>query len=203
MKKQVIEKEIQFDSDEEMYFYWWLEELRQAGYIKEIIRDVEPFDLSSRLSITYTVKTQLKTKIKEKEKDITILHPHIYTADFKVIWADKALHKLHEPIFVVGSNINILFYSNVVFPDPNGIVFSFFEVKPTYDQNNMTRLFTVNQKWVWDKFAVFINKVIPEKLFSDTFTPMRYLTTNKSGKLRKIKFKVRTLEEYLSLYDKS
>lgn len=75
---------------------------------------------------------------------------------------------------------------------------SFIEVKPSFDQNNMTRLAVLNQKWVFEKFGLFINIVIPEKLFAKTFTPKRYLTCDKSSVKRKIKYKnIISLDEFL------
>jgi hypothetical protein len=76
--------------------------------------------------------------------------------------------------------------------------YSYIEVKPLFDQNNMTRLAVLNQKWVMDKFGAFINIVIPEKLFDKTFTPKRYFTCDKSSTKRKIKYSnIITLEDFL------
>jgi len=62
----------------------------------------------------------------------------------------------------------------------------------------MTRLAKINIKWVWDKYGVFVNIIIPEKHFDKTFTPKRFLTTDKSGKPRKIKYKnIKSLKQFI------
>jgi hypothetical protein len=79
-----------------------------------------------------------------------------------------------------------------------GRYFSYIEVKPSFDFKNMTRLVKINQKWVFEKHHIYINIVVPEHLFNRTFTPLKYFTTDKSGKPRKIKYKNKiTLQEYL------
>jgi hypothetical protein len=73
------------------------------------------------------------------------------------------------------------------------------EIKPIFDQNNMTRLAIINQKWVMEKHGLFVNIVIPDKLFENTFTPKRYLRCDASSKERKLKFSnVKSLDEFLN-----
>ena len=61
----------------------------------------------------------------------------------------------------------------------------------------MTRLFSINQKWMYSEHGIYIQKVIPQKLFADTFTPKRYLMTDGGGQARKIKWDVKSLEEFV------
>ena len=117
---------------------------------------------------------------------------HVYSPDFSIAWAEKA-----RKIFfnVCGSKVDLykspfitdIFYSHI----------SIIEVKPVFDQNNMTRLFTINQKWMYQLHGVYVQKVVPVKLFEKTFTPKKYLLTDKSGKPRKLKYKPTSLEEFL------
>ena len=73
---------------------------------------------------------------------------------------------------------------------------TWLEIKPKFDQNNMTRLFKINQKWVFDKHGLFVDLVIPETLFEKTFTPKDYLTTP-TGKQRKLNYKPKSCQEWL------
>lgn len=171
---------LEFDSDEEMYFYWWLEELQEAGYIKKIVHHPMPYKLSDPVIGVY--EKQLKTKVKNESEEL--MKGHIYTPDFLIIWNEKArgVFYEHQCSYNRRKEKNSLKYLI-------GNTATVIEVKPLFDQNNMSRLFKINQKWVYDKHGVFVNMVVPEKWFNKTFTPNRFLTTNKSGKARKIKYK--------------
>jgi hypothetical protein len=175
MKKQIQTLEyrgIMCDSWEEVYILMWLVELQERGLIESINRSPS-FELSKKVTQDYTEEVQLKTKVKTVTKTVTILREHIYTPEFQVVWK---------------VNKEILFHKNNV---------SYVEVKPVYDQNNMTRLFKINQKWMFVKHNILVNLLVPEKLFELTFTPKEYLKT-KTGKKRKIKWKIKTFEEWIN-----
>jgi len=180
-------KGIEYESLEELAMLQWLYELKNAGYIHSIKR-AKSYLLCSSLVNDYAL--QLKTKSKPMQQ--TILHGHSYTPEFEVEWESKASKfvdllktdsKCEAPL--------LGFYGGV-----NKIV-TYIEVKPVWDQNNMERLFKVNQKWMWEKHGIFVNLVKPQLLFQETFTPKEYHVTP-SGRVRIIKWKPRTLTEYLS-----
>lgn len=188
---KVTYNEIEFDSHEEMHFYWWCQELQEAGYIDRITPQPEAFQLSS-----FEKRTHIKQmkRVEDKVLSHKILNDHKYTYDFDIDVKEKGMKVLFTDIDKRGhfekSEFNKLFSQNGMCR---------IEVKPVYDQNNMTRLAIINQKWVMYRYQQFINIIIPEKLFKDTFTPKKYLFTDKSKKKRKIKFKVTLLEEYIKL----
>ena len=192
MKERVTYKGIEFDSNEELYFYWWCEELKEKGVIADIITQPDSFPLSDRFDALCT-KT-LKTKSKDSSQ--ILIREHVYTADVQVTWNEQ-----YNGLFFY--NINAVIaeykYNSEVFKFFASIGSkSYFEVKPSFDQNNMTRLAKINQKWVFDKHNVLVNIVIPEKLFEKTFTPKNYLVTTKSNKPRKIKYKnIISVDEFL------
>lgn len=179
---------IPYDSLEEMAFLQWAQELIAAGYIRSIER-AESFLLCDGMVINYA--EQLKTKSKPVQQ--TILHGHSYTPEFRIVWYPKAADKLigllkdkkkFDKLFL-GTN-------DESFPE----LVTFIEIKPLWDQNNMERLFKVNQKWMWQRHNIFVNLVKCPELFARTFTPNEYLTT-KTGKNRQIKWKIRSLYQYL------
>lgn len=185
-----------FDSNEEMYFYWWAKELQDEGYIKSIEAQPKPFDLSDSLVTSYYM--QMKTKGKTVPEEI--LKGHIYTTDFKIVWNDKAngifTTALHgDTRKKKGSSLQFII-SHI---DLDGSLYSHVEIKPIFDRNNMTRLVKINQKWVWDKYKEYVNIIIPIKHFNKTFTPNRFLLTDKSMKPRTInpkQLEVRTLKAF-------
>lgn len=184
--KQLSYRNISCDSDQEIFFLYWAFTLLDAGYIETIER-AESYLLSEAVFETYTVTTKLKTKTKIEEKKLNILREHWYTPEFKIV-ASVAGEKLFKSII----NPEGLFFPKK--PESWEII---IENKPKFDQNSMTRLFKINQKWVYAKYQEMVNLVIPELLFEQTFTPKEYLKTA-TGKQRKINFKVKTFEEWLN-----
>lgn len=184
---------IPYDSLEEMAFLQWAQELIQAGYIRSIER-AESFLLCDGMQIDYA--QQLVTKSKPMQQ--TILHGHSYTPEFRITWDKKALDKIIDIIGVPkkAEKLFLGYYDGMSeYASPYNII-TYIEIKPLWDQNNMERLFKVNQKWMWQKHAIFVNLVKCPELFAKTFTPKEYLTT-KTGKTRQIKWKIRGIYQYL------
>lgn len=157
-----------FDSDEEVFVAMWLEELKQAGYVKRWSRATEAINMTSGLKIPYTKITELKTKTKHEKKELTLLRPSEYTYDFEVTWAFKGIETFLYGIYNEAPTLNPkerLFFTS----DFNKTL---LEVKPHFDQNNMERLFVLNQKFLWDKHKIFVNLVEPIELFRKTFIPL-------------------------------
>lgn len=179
-----------FDSEEEMYFSWYLEELKKTGYIEKWARfeDVEEsYELTDGLVHKYIKRMK---RVEDKMLDQTILAPSIYTPDFKIWWTHKALR-----VFV--TDINIHWESKITTPFICQDRVSVIETKGNFDHKNMTRLANNNIKFVYEKFGVYINMVKVPDIFNKTFTPNRYLLTDRTMKARKINYKnVRTLREF-------
>jgi len=180
------------ESEGELHFLWMIKELQKAGYIRSYICQPPPFILSEQEF--FLIRKPMK-RVPDKMIDRELLDGHIYTADFKIFWTEAAHGLFFCPLTPMEME-----YPNAPFIahyDTNEGFYSVVECKPDYDQNNMTRLFRINQKWVYSLFRTYVNLVKTPSFFKHTFCPQRYLYTDKSGKPRKIDFKVRTLAEYL------
>lgn len=173
--KEVIE------SHEELWFSWYLEALKKAGYIRNYTHQVKSIILNKEMEITY-IKPMKRVPDKVLKK--TIIPIKVYTPDFKVEWSKEKFG---------GSILSKWFHPNTY----RDKLISIIEVKGNWDQNNMTRLFKQNQAIVWDKHGVFVQLLKLPDLFKYTFTPDRYLLTNKTMKPRIIKFKTKKLDEFL------
>lgn len=171
------------DSDEEVYFIWWMEELYQAGYI-------EMYERSRTYQLSTPIKRDYLHKMKTKSVDRIqhVMHGAEYTPDFKIYWTPKALNVFITKFHTFDKKETIFYCEE----DLTSII----EIKGMFDRNNMIRLVTTNIKWMFDKYRVFVHLVKMPKLFKDTFTPERYLKTNKSQSSRSIKWKIKTMEEY-------
>jgi len=169
---------IEYDSKEELYFSWWLIELELNGYIESWKYQPKPFPLSDKVYIHW--QKQLKTKTKKMIK--TMLQEHKYQADFLIRWTEKA----RGIFFASELNQNVMAYPFVADEIGDKRYYrSIVDVKGTFSRNDAWRRFSIDQKWVWQKFNIYVHKVIPVKLFKQTFTPLRYLQTDKSRKSRK------------------
>ena len=194
-----------YDSPEEAYVSWYLDEPVEGGYVEDYVPQPKSLLLSGRK--TYIWGKELKTKTKKGVS--TLLQEHVYTPDFQVKWTSpqswlltksvswaRCITSLSESLYVEKSPP---FWTSDMDEAEQYLGFheSYWEVKPSYDQHNMKRLFTINQKWLYDKYGIYVQKIIPQKLFEATFTPKRYLLTDKGKQKRKIIFATRTLEEYV------
>lgn len=166
MNATLVYTGVKYDSAEEVWFAMWLHELKDAGYVESYQKVFKPIPLTEGLSFTYEKVTKLKTKVKTETKTHKLLNPSEYTPDFAVKWTDKGVN---------------LFMSEITNnPDKNKLFYytgygrhTIFEIKPSFDQNNMERLFRNNQKFVWDKHKIFVNLVEPIELFRKTFLPLQ------------------------------
>jgi len=195
-----------FDSNEELYFSWWAQELIRFDIITKIKYQPKPFRLFKGTTVTYN--QQLVTKI--KPRTIELLKGHEYTADFLIYWNknvkdilftgwnEKGYHSVKKYPFIAN-------YSEV-----KDCYFSVIDVKGTYNQNDAWRRFSIDQKWVFQNFGVYVQKIITHPaidkegklipanaLFPNTFIPDRFLLTNKDMKPRKINYKYIGLKQFM------
>jgi len=187
MKQQIKYNNLIFDSNEELMMYYFLEELLVNKYINSFDYHPESIGLSDLVKYKWYNKTNIT-------KEFTLLREHIYTYDYEIVWN---INKSHN-IFYNNINDNIKL-DKIPFITQNDI--SKIEIKPAWDAQNMTRLFSINQKWLYQKYDIYVQKIIPigdnKCLFAKTFTPKEALYTAKQRKLKKYKFKTRSLEEFL------
>lgn len=186
-----MSNEPQFQSDEEKYFSNWLDELKQAGFVKEWIRVVNPIPLSNSLNHTYTHTVKLKTKTKHQQKNQAILRASEYTPDFFVEWNEKALgiffgfigqdSKITTPFITEASDFSCL-----------------VEIKGDFVRHNMLRVFEDKQKFIWDKHKIYVNLASIPKLFKDTFTPEVYFFTPTGRQRQFNSWTPLTLKQFLS-----
>lgn len=195
---------IPVESDSEVFIVDWLLELKSKGFIHSIERAPEIL-IAKGLSNKWVRKTQLKTKVKEEEVTQMFIGNHYYTPEFIVIWYPNT------PTSIVWSIENLNkeprpTYALIGHPFPIGDVtglMTYIEVKPDQDFQNMTRAFQINKAWIWESRKMFINLMKPKYTFETTFTPQVYLHTRKKRTEREIKWKIRTVDQYLEILNPS
>ena len=174
----------EFDSNEEREFYHWLMELKEKGVILSIVHQPESFRLSDARKLRIEKHLKKSTKVVESH----FVNKHIYTPDYLIIWNQEYINKVFFELdfnSIIPANHSSLFKAN---EGATGGYYSYFEVKGTFDQNNMTRLFVINQKWILDVHGIYVNLVIPSELFLKTFVPQKEIFSPKK-KTERLKFK--------------
>lgn len=177
-------RDIYYESDQELWFLWWACELMDRDFIISISR-ADSYNLTGKINYKYTKATKKGIELKEK----VLFNPHSYNPDYNIMWNNTA-----ENIFYWHVESDIRKDKMIIAQDyiPRSII----EVKPDFDQHNMEREARINIKWVYKEYEDIISVVKPKKLFEETFTPMEYIIT-KTGKERKIKWKVKTVDDYI------
>ena len=183
-----------FDSIGELHFSYWTEELIREGYIEQVVLQPEPYILSNPVTKMY--KKEMK-KTESKQMFQTVLREHVYTPDVLIVWTRKA-----KGIFYVTMEDTDKLLPHHLIANHQGfenrdVWATTIELKPTFDHQNMTRLASLNIKWVYEKYNHVVEMVKLPDFFKKTFTPDRYLLTDKSYEPRKINYKARSLRSFI------
>ncbi|MCP3924530.1 MAG: hypothetical protein GY714_18305 [Desulfobacterales bacterium] len=160
-----------FDSEEEIWFWHWLTEAWKHGLIEGFRRCQRSYTLSTKQTYTYT--EQLKTKVKTTEKHL--LHPHVFTPDFRTFGGSWFLDKK------LGGDEHVI------------------DVKGTYSKFHDQKSFSINQKFMYEKYGIYVHVVKPVELFKKTFVPELVRYTKKTGKVQKRYINTPTIKEYLGV----
>jgi len=185
-------------SKEEVFFDWWLDELIEAHIIMGVKYQPKSFVITEPVKVA--MLKQMKTKTTPFFKHL--LYSHVYTADWIIDW-----HPDHEQQWTWSHREPTTRYNNPfsAYRRSDGLMRSVIDVKGTFNGKNNTSAttFPLNQKAVFDKYNILVQRIVPSKLFEQTFTPLRYTFTDTGKPGRTIDWKVRTLEEYLETLKKT
>ena len=149
-----------FKSDEEYAFALWCEEAKDNGFISRWLYEPVSYTLCGGIEYEKTVIKKYKRK---PDKEVTVwkslLKEHEYTPDF-IIVPTPALDALTH---------GLIHYSSTNFHGgPEQYV---IDTKGTFQRFDGSRTFSINQKWVFSKYRIYINKVVPERFFKKTWVP--------------------------------
>ena len=176
----------QYDSKEEIYFTWFLDDLKKSGHIKYTYYQPETLILIKK-PIYYWKKQNKKSTI---EKTGNIIDSLKYTPDFRIVWSKKGIqdyvYVLNEENISVHSRARKPFISIRNKDYPCDSLVSYVDVKGNFGQHGDTVKFPVLQKIIFYTKNIYVEKIIPAKLFKKTFYPERYLFTDGLTKKRRI-----------------
>lgn len=200
--------EEKFDSKEELYFKWFVEELLAYGVISSYKYHPKPFLLSS--AADFEVHSKLKPA--NKPRVLSLFQDHEYTADWILNWTPKLRGILWEPISAIHYE-NIKYFPFLAnYKKELSLYYSVVDIKGTFTglHNTTAVTFPLNQKWVWSKYNIYVNKVVTHPrvtkhgknvpsnaLFLTTFVPERFLLTDRDMTERLIHYKKRSVAQYM------
>lgn len=198
-----------FDSNEEKYFYDWLIELYDLGYIDWIWAEKKTYLITNEVRSARVV--QLKTK--QRIEEFVLTKKRSYTPDFifkfnenayKFLYHDKEGGYSSRPFFYCNNNRGIIYV----------------DVKGAFGRGlSSSATFPDRQSLMCQRFGIYVQKVIPyankpkkETLFLKTFTPQSMIADSvykkttvdrKTGKVKwnkgdsKLKYKVTPVKRFL------
>lgn len=160
----------EFDSNEEKEFYIWMREAISHNLIEPVWgyqpRTFELFDKTT-VPVVKTMKTKLKTVDKH------LLHSHTYDPDFRLRFTQKMRD-------LIGSDEYP--YSFVGFKFIKTDVDIYIDIKGTFNKNK--RSFSIDQKWIYECYGIYVHEIVPTKLFKATWCPEELRWTPKTKKPR-------------------
>jgi len=234
MNKEYVDAQtgllVKLKSDEEVYFVWWLQNLLKEGYVESFQYEEVTYTLLDDCYVKVIEIIEQKSKKKEKVSDLKLLNKTEYTPDFIINWNKKAIDIFIKVINEgtcltctdnAGIEVDIVFEGKKSFYlyaikelQDKWIYKSYIDVKGTFAgvNNNSAATFPLKQKLMWDKYKIYVQKLLvkgPNSVFKKTFTPLRYILSDEGTSPRRMKIKrqlrpiteengYRTLEEYVS-----
>ena len=191
-----------FDSDEERYFYDWLIELCNLGYVDWIYSERKTFKLIRDKKVLRLNKKKYQEFVLTKKRE--------YTPDFIFKFNPKAKYLFYHDK-IDGYNQRPFFYCH----NNRGIIY--LDIKGGFNGNKSDNIFPDRQSMMMDKFEIYVQKVIPfslgtagikkQTLFKETFTPQTMINdqvyaSDRVGKWRKgdskLKYKVTKIHDYVN-----
>jgi len=165
-----------YDSQEEKWFSEWLNEAKSGGMVDRYI--YHPSELILSETQKQKVVTEYYTKVRKEKRTRTsyktILRDCKYTPDFIVYFTESFRDLFPKVLIEFGEN------------DVPENVSCYIDVKGSFaGRNNSSAItFPIKQKWVYDKYGIYVNKVVPERFFKRTWVPRNVRLTSR-GKLSK------------------
>ncbi len=197
----------QFKSTIEEYFSYYLNELKDNGFIEWWKYESNTYNLSDSISSIYL---QYDKKGNIKEKSESLMREASITSDFTIKWLEKAKNVFYldrtEPIHYMSRIKQIPFRVDNIIDKISQV-----EIKGSSEASTSSSVsFPYKQKWCYQMYNIYIQKIKPFHptkglLFEETFTPLKvmeyeiYKRDCKWGKAgtSKIKYKNITIEQFL------
>jgi hypothetical protein len=194
-----INRESGLDSMEEYYFTCYLKEMIELGVVLDADKNMKSIVLSEDKKHTSTEILKSKTKISPKH----LFQPATYTPDFNIRWNPE----YKDVVFsLLNTGMHLKGYRPPFISSNQSYHSSVIELKGGFTNKNEVATLSLYLKWVFDKWAMYIQMVRVPNIFRDTFTPKEYMDDmvyhrpNSKKKIKpgdsKLKYKPKTAQEW-------
>lgn len=161
-------KQIGFDSNQQIQMYKWLQEAVQHNIVLQFEYQPESFMLFQ------------STRKDGKH----LLRQHVYTTDYKVKFNPSVMEQNKE--------------LRKIFRHTLDQEYQYIDIKGGYNIWNNHSQFSINRKWVYQVYKIFVYMIQVEKLFKETWVPEQCRWTPKTKKLRKKYQENIVIQQYLN-----
>lgn len=151
--KQKFNKQI---SDEEWAFCAWCEEAFDNGLVKYAHYEIREFTLHDNQRVMLD-KTGKRGKKSDDKTLFTNTGSISYTPDFALMLTDKGVVLLRDILprgVQLGANRQL-----------------WIDTKGSGGKSGSNQVFFLKQRMLWDRCGIFVEKVVPDKLFKKTWAP--------------------------------
>lgn len=184
-----------FDSEEEEWFTWMLDELVEAGYCQGYER-AQPITLFTGIEAEFFKKMHPKKGPQAIRK--FLVRPQTYTPDVVCRWSEKAI----KSVFLQCTLDPMLSEAIPFIHTPSSPMVSYFETKAKFDYTGNTNVGRILARWTCFANSIIVQEIQPgghKNSFFDRFwTPRRFLVTKKLKQPRTLKFTPRSLPEFIA-----
>lgn len=163
------QENINVDSQEEFQFYCWIIQAKKMGIVLDYVYQPDSFLLTEK-------RTYVPLFDNPKDKEKHLMAEHIYTADFKLTIAKDKAKILAKYLKIAKTDVD----------GENGNVVVWLDIKGGFMSNGGGRSFSINQKLVYDKHGIYVNKLVPRDFFVKCGCPDRLFLTEKTKKPSKV-----------------
>lgn len=167
------DKQLSLDSVEEADMLEWLLEAQRLGFIVDW--EYQPASIELFQSVNY---------MNADNKQRCLFRTHIYSPDFKITICPNKSKTLCKELKLT--------YEQSLLDSFDVMI----DVKGTF--NKTERAFGINQKWVYQKFGIYVCKIVPKEFFMKAGCPLSCFITRKTGKKRKVYANCKSIEQALS-----
>ncbi len=160
-KKQILFEDkihgdtVDVDSTEEWYAFGFFSDLHEMGLVRDFVYQPPSFQLTPKFNYSPAVPAGCK-----QPKDKFLFHPHVYTADFKVeayVDSPKLLLYFSKVFKIPASSVK-------ADPDTGRLIADIWvDVKGGWIHRAAE--FSINQKLVYERFGIYVNKFVPKEAF--------------------------------------
>ena len=168
--------EIGCDSVEECDFIDWCSEAAQL----KIIDDFEYQPQSIKLF-------EAANYIDWKGKSRSLLREHVYSPDFKITFNPKSYQTLVKEFKLPHKALQESTFQ------------VYLDVKGEFQRGDGGRSFSINQKWVYQKTGIYVQKIVPKDFFKTCGCPQSCFKTRKTGKTRKAFAECKSISEVFGI----